>query len=95
MKKTIVCVALAAMILTGCGKIEKALEGRPPKDGDEIGKADWLISVMRPQPLVYAKDTKILYYIDYSGVYGVFAVPYYNEQGKICRYIDGQIVPVE
>ena len=59
MKKTIVCVALAAMILTGCGKIEKALEGRPPKDGDEIGKAHCRISVMPLQPQVYAKDTKI------------------------------------
>lgn len=41
MKKTIVCVALAAMILTGCGKIEKALEGRPPIAWSKFDRLKW------------------------------------------------------
>ena len=41
--------------------------------------------------LIYDENTKVIYYWLYNG----YMSPYYNEHGQLCRYIDGEIVPIE
>lgn len=41
--------------------------------------------------LIYDDNTKVVYYCLYNG----FMSPYYNEYGQLCRYVDGNIVPIE
>ena len=41
--------------------------------------------------LTYDNDTKVIYYWKRNG----YMVPYYNEHGQLCRYVDGKIVPIK
>lgn len=41
--------------------------------------------------LVYDENTGVVYYLLYNG----YMSPYYNERGQLCRYVDGNIVPIE
>ena len=41
--------------------------------------------------LIYDNNTRVVYYCIYNG----FMSPYYNAHGQLCRYIDGEIVPIE
>ena len=44
--------------------------------------------------MIYMEDTHIIYY-KMDGTYAGYMAPYYNECGQLCRYVDGQIVPIE
>ena len=46
-------------------------------------------------PIVYEKNTRVMYYCTGTAPYRGYMAPYYNEHGQICRYIDGEIVPIE
>lgn len=90
-KNTAVCVLLAAIILTGCSTRAK----------DSVGNVtvanDWFYRI-GDTPMVYDKDTHIMYYLfgkgaGYTG-YGYMS-PYYNKHGQMCYYVDGQIIPIE
>ena len=41
--------------------------------------------------LIYDNNTRVVYYCLYNG----YMSPYYNAHGQLCRYIDGEIVPIE
>ena len=41
--------------------------------------------------LIYDENTRIVYYWLHSG----YMSPYYNAHGQLCRYIDGEIIPIE
>lgn len=41
--------------------------------------------------LIYDENTKLIYYWLHNG----YMAPYYNENGQLCRYIDGSIVPIK
>lgn len=41
--------------------------------------------------LIYDENTKVIYYWLHNG----YMAPYYNENGQLCRYIDGSIVPIK
>ena len=41
--------------------------------------------------LIYDENTRVIYYWLHSG----YMSPYYNAHGQLCRYIDGEIVPIE
>lgn len=41
--------------------------------------------------LIYDENTRVIYY----GLYGGYMAPYYNENGQLCRYVDGVIIPIE
>lgn len=45
------------------------------------------------QDLIYDENTKIIYIKSKTYFYYVY-LPYYSENGKFCRYIDGEIVEV-
>lgn len=83
-KNTAVCVLLAAIMLTGCSYKTDA------NGNVETGDFNWYYQI-RNTPLVYDKDTKIMYYREYR--FGM--CPYYNEHGQMCYYVDGQIIPIE
>lgn len=44
--------------------------------------------------MAYDENTHVIYYKFVTGTFGYMA-PYYNEYGQLCRYVDGQIVPIE
>ena len=41
--------------------------------------------------LIYDENTRIIYYWLHSG----YMSPYYNEHGQLCRYVNGEITPIE
>ena len=90
LEKIVVCIFLAALILTGCGM--NYLISTPTVDD-----SSWFYKI-EDTPLVYDKDTRIVYYLFSSKSnrrgYGYMA-PYYNEHGQMCYYVDGQIIPIE
>lgn len=45
--------------------------------------------------IVYANDTKVMYYFVNYGGGTTYMAPYYNEHGQLCRYVDGSIIPIE
>lgn len=59
------------------------------------------ISIQNSKYLVYDSSTKVVYYFfndyyhngDASVGYGYLS-PYYSENGKLCRYIDGRITEI-
>lgn len=61
---------------------------------DEIFKFEYPRPIDMSKGLVYDTNTKIIYIrcLVYGG--GVY-LPYYSENGKMCRYINGEIVEVE
>lgn len=92
MKKKLVClicaVAVAGSLLCGC-----TFEGS--KDYDSHSR---LNSIQGHNDLYYYTDTNIVYIVFNECVgecgYG-YMTPYYSENGKLCRYVDGKIVEVE
>lgn len=86
-------IALLSLCLTGC-----LLTGCGTKE-DQYGNwaddySDNFYHILNTS-IVYANDTKVMYYyIGYSAGANCMA-PYYNEYGQLCRYIDGEIIPIE
>lgn len=81
MKKKLAAAALAGtfMSLAITGCAEITGSGREIAPLDTTGMM-----------LEYDEDTKIVYW---KGHYRIS--PYYSENGKLCRYVDGEIVEVE
>ena len=90
-KNTVVCVLLAAVMLTGCNASAKDSVGNVAKENG------WFYRI-GDTPMVYDKDTHVMYYLFSKSegyyTYGYMS-PYYNEHGQMCYYVDGQIIPVE
>lgn len=90
-KNTAVCVLLAASMLTGCSTSVKDSVGNVAVEND------WFYRIS-DTPMVYDKDTHIMYYLFYKGAtnrgYGYMS-PYYNEHGQMCYYVDGHVIPIE
>ena len=82
-KNVAVCVFLAAIMLTGCSDTDTY--------GNETVDEYKYFYRLGNSPIVYERDTKIMYYMIYNG----YMSPYYNEHGQMCYYIDGQIIPIE
>ncbi len=82
-KNAAVCVFLAAIMLTGCSDTDTY--------GNETVDEYKYFYRLGNSPIVYERDTKIMYYMIYNG----YMSPYYNEHGQMCYYVDGQIIPIE
>ena len=82
-EKIIICVFLAVIMLTGCSDTDA--------NGNETVDDFKYFYRLGNSPIVYERDTKIMYYMIYNG----YMSPYYNENGQMCYYVDGQIVPIE
>lgn len=82
-KNTAICVLLAAIMLTGCSDTDTY--------GNKTVDEYKYFYRLGNSPIVYERDTKIMYYMIYNG----YMSPYYNEHGQMCYYVDGQIIPVE
>lgn len=86
MKKFLNNMVLTAMLVVG---IAFALTGCSDASS-EAPRAGVLYSIPDTK-LVYDSESRVLYY-HYSSSY---MTPYYNEHGQLCRYVDGQIVPIK
>ena len=85
-KNTAVCVFLATIMLTGCSDTDTY--------GNETVDKYKYFYRLGNSPIVYERDTKIMYYMICNG-YNGYMSPYYNEHGQMCYYVDGQIIPIE
>lgn len=88
-KTTIITLIVVLCLCLGIG----ILASIPYKNdaGDNVvynGSSLYSISNTK---LIYDENTKVIYYWLYNG----YMAPYYNEHGQLCRYIDGEIVPIE
>lgn len=79
----LISICLIGGLLTGCGTKEDQYGNWADNYNDDFYHI-LNISIM------YAKDTKVMYYYIGGG-----AAPYYNEHGQLCRYVNGEIVPLE
>lgn len=84
---TAALVMAVAFILAGCGVSTDEYGNKSTEDTKYYYR-------IGDTPMIYVKDTKVIYYQYFYSHKGYMA-PYYNEYGQLCRYIDGQIVPIE
>ena len=87
--KTIIVILIITICLSLCIGILASI----PHKNDVGDKAVYNSSLYRisDTALIYDDNTRVVYYWIYSG----YMAPYYNEHGQLCRYIDGEIVPIE
>lgn len=97
MKKRLVSVFVLAILFLGILGAVGACSMANPKDNAALEMANFK-SIDEERHLVYDKDTKVVYYMfstfepgGYS--YSYFA-PYISENGRNCRYIEGEIVEI-
>ena len=105
--RTLLIIILAAMIAfatIGCEHRESSIENdnrtidgysvRFHKVGDEDldkeGKTKYDFV-----ELTYDVKTRIVYIRNYGSHFYTTLTPYYSENGKLCRYIDGEIVEID
>lgn len=84
--------------LSGCGDKSNAEENMYD-NSENIAKLIDDVEVIEDS-LVYYKDTKVVYIMitldsDYDDETVSYFAPYISENGKYCRYIDGNIVEIE
>ena len=89
MKRKIVCCCLCLMLLTACSSDHNYTK----PDG---------FTVIKENLLYYANDTHIVYYLIHNQVdphahsdvgFG-FMAPYYDNNGKLCKYENNVIVEI-
>lgn len=78
--KRLLALAICGLLLTGCVDDENL-------ESVEIENATF--------DLVSDKDTGIIYIENHTYAGRSVYTPYYSKNGKLCRYIDKQIVEVE
>lgn len=85
---TLLSLCLTGCLLTSCGTKEDQYGNWAD------GHSSSFYHILNTST-VYAKDTKVMYYYIGGGAGASYMAPYYNENGQLCRYIDGNIVPIE
>lgn len=69
-------------------------------DGNYYSAHQWNIGKIPNQgkaeltDLVYDFRTKVIYYVVYNGQRIAFRHPYLSENGKYCRFVDGDFVEI-
>lgn len=84
---TTVLIAGIVAILTGCG----ASDNSHNVLNNDVGN----FYRIEGSAIVYDGSTHVMYYKQNLGGGVSYMAPYYNEHGQLCRYVDGQIVPIE
>lgn len=79
------------MILTSCGNETNMNEETKKATTSKFATIN---SGWNGNDLKYDTNTLVIYY-RFDGNYGSYMCPYYSENGKLCRYIDGRIVEIE
>lgn len=88
----IITVITAIVIIAGVSVLSYSSKNT---EGDKSADVyDWFYRIS-DTPMVYEKNTRVMYYCTGNGNYSGYMSPYYNEEGKFCRYIDGKIIPIE
>lgn len=84
-------IALIGTICLCLGIVIWASIPRKNNAGDKsVDNGSSLYSISNTK-LIYDENTGVVYYWLYSG----YMAPYYNEHGQLCRYVDGEITPIE
>jgi outer membrane biogenesis lipoprotein LolB len=88
MKKTIVAIIIAAMLLVGCEEVKTVTydENDNYKQWNQFVTLEEQYDVNRGNLyIVYDKDTKVMYYL-WNGYYKGVILPIYNADGSIRVY---------
>lgn len=87
-RKVLILALVVAVFLSGCGRANRI-------DNQLANNTNFgVIKNEETKCLVYDKNTQIVYYMikDGSGYKGYgYMSPYYSSDGKLCKYIDGEI----
>lgn len=84
----LISICLIGGLLTGCGTKEDQYGNWADNYSDDF------YHILNTS-IVYAKDTKVMYYYIDGDAGTSYMAPYFNEHGQLCRYVDGSIVPIE
>ena len=92
MKKLLPLLLIVLLFFTGCAQ-------ESPKQGTEEGNFHVIKELESDLYLVADNNTKIVYYFIKKPIYrnasmegmGICLNEYYSENGKMCKYIDGEI----
>ena len=82
------------IIISVCMILGVALSScnREPKYTDNVIESEFFpISINK----VYDSNTLVVYYGYNLNMKNGYLAPYYSENGKLCRYMDGQIVEID
>ena len=90
----LISICLIGCLLTGCGTKEDQYGNWADNHSDDC-QPNYHIGLLLYTSIVYAKDTKVIYYYISGGAGASYMAPYYNEHGQLCRYVDGEITPIE
>lgn len=88
-KTTIIALIAVMCLCLGIG-IWKSIPRKNNAGDKSVYNGSSLYSISNTK-LIYDENTRIMYY----WLYGGYMAPYYNEHGQLCRYIDGEIIPIE
>lgn len=77
--KRLLALAICGLLLVGCSDIDT-------EEPIVVGTVSFT--------LMADNDTGIIYIENYTNLGYCVYTPYYSENGKLCRYVDGQIVEV-
>lgn len=58
---------------------------------DDTGDSTETLYRISDTELIYDNNIRVVYYYLYNG----YMSPYYNAHGQLCRYVDGEITPIE
>lgn len=84
----LISICLIGCLLTGCGIKEDQYGNWADNYRDDF------YHILNTS-IVYATDTKVIYYYISGGAGTSYMAPYYNERGQLCRYVNGEITPIE
>lgn len=89
-----IVVALISIILTAILILIFTYSYKENEYGDRPTDGYGWFYEIKNTPMVYDENTHVIYYY-ISDAHRGYMSPYYNENGQLCRYIDGEIVPIE
>lgn len=85
----ILCIIFSMLFsMIGCAE-EESIGGASFKSIDSSASDS-----IKRHGLTYDTDTNVVYIINYTSGTAYVLTPYYSENGKLCRYIDGEIVEI-
>ncbi len=101
-KRTFILLAVILLIIcsfSACGT-ERNIKDTPPEDNSQTITSNFEV-IAGKEYLSFDTNTKVIWYmfstreyIGYQGYGYSYFAPYVNENGKFCRYIDGEIVEI-
>lgn len=92
MKKKVIALVLACVMLTGCEEVEVSTS--PSLSSVDMEYSTFDLIQDEKTCIVYIDNVVRTYDGTFWKSFHVYT-PYYSKNGKICRYVDGRVVEIE